>query len=61
LSQVEQNRDQLTCICANLVGEVLDGCTAANSYNCVAITAWDHRTAKARCLALLKLLALCAL
>jgi hypothetical protein len=54
---VEQNRDQLTCVGINLVGEVLDAGTATQTNYGVAVAAWNNRSTKARRLSLFVLFA----
>src|SRR5699024_8031851 len=57
-AKVEQDSDQCCRICLNLIGEISDGGTAAQTNNCVAVTLWNLHTANDRCLLVLFFIAL---
>jgi hypothetical protein len=61
LTEVKENRDQLTGIGINLVGKILDAGTATKSQHRAAVTAWNNRATEARGGALFKLFAFRAL
>jgi hypothetical protein len=58
---VEQHRNQLTGICIDLVGEILNAGTATQTQNGIAISAWNYGSTKRRCSSLLVFFTLCAL